>query len=525
MMTDHPNQFRFLTRRYAIPIGSVVITVLLTIGAFLFLVGRIPVPQFPPPVFKLQAAGLGDRIYLFLVQRDSSASPPKETGWMKTVEGDRIQGESELKPFHSFTAFSGKLWFFSPGMYRVFDGKEWQRFDAPWVGADPVATATPDQLWILSRTGEEFSLTSYAHDNWDRPMPVPVDSKDRDLFCPERCPSGLVVFKEKLYYYWLKDDRLHQFILDGRHPGRVESLGESFGRLKGFAVLAEPDRISIWYLPAPVSAHDGAAVNRLPIGLKVFDGGGWHDEPGLERPAPIGLLEIAPLMARGKTHLLINTGIRIEDRIRGQEPSERSVFLMGGDLGRSVLRYQEKILFLFLVTLFLAAAVLSVVLSRWKTGTGDPNLSYASVWSRFVAKALDTALVVVPVGFVVWSRLDPESLVFPNSFVELISAGGRGAMIAPLLLFTYHAVAEGFWGQTLGKRLCGIIVMDQNLKRCTVLQSVVRNLLRLVDGICLYGVGLIFIAATDRWQRLGDVAGRTVVVRTKPQPDVTKAGP
>lgn len=525
MMTDQPNPSQDLTRRYAIPVGSVVITGLLTFSVFLFLAGRIPVPQFPPPVFKLQSAGVGDRLYLFLVQRDSSASPPKETGWMKTVEGDRIQGESEIKPFHSFTVFSDKLWFFNPGMYRVFDGKEWQRFDAPWVGADPVATATPDQFWILSRSGEEFSLTSYAHDNWDRPMPVPVDPKDRDLFCPERCPSALVVFKENLYYYWLKDDRLHQFIFDGRHPGRVESLGESFGRLKGFAVLAEPDRISIWYLPATVSARDGAPAKRLRVGLKVFDGGGWHDEPGLERPAPIGLLEIAPLMIRGKTHLLINTGIRIEDRIRGQEPSDRSVFLMGGDIGRSVLRYQETVLFLLVVTIALAGAIVSSALDRWKAVSEVANLSCASVRRRFIAKALDTALVVLPVGFVVWSRLDPESLLSPNSFVELISAGGRGAMIAPLLLFTYHTLAEGLWGQTLGKRLCGIIVMDLDLKRCTMLQSVVRNLLRLADGICLYGVGLLFIAATDRWQRLGDVAGRTVVVRTKPQPDVTKAGP
>jgi uncharacterized RDD family membrane protein YckC len=48
-----------------------------------------------------------------------------------------------------------------------------------------------------------------------------------------------------------------------------------------------------------------------------------------------------------------------------------------------------------------------------------------------------------------------------------------------------------------------------------MLQSVIRNLLRLIDGIGLYWVGIVSIAATDRWQRLGDWAGRTVVVRTK----------
>jgi len=516
MMTDHPNPSQDLTRRFLIPIGSVVITGLLAIGAFLFFFNRIPVPQLPPSVYKLRAAGLGDRLYLFLAQRDTSSSSPRDSEWMKTVEGGQVKGESEIKPFQSLAAFSGKLWFFNPGMYRVFDGKEWQRFDAPWVGADPVAASTPEQLWILSRIGGDFLLTVYSHDVWDRPISVAVDPKDKELFCAEPCSSGLLVFKETIHYFWLKDGHLYHVVFDGLRPGRVESMDESFGRLKGFSVLAEPDRILLWYLPESVPARAGEPLKGLPVGLKIFDGNQWHDEPGLERPAPVGLLEIAPLTFRGETHLLINTGIRIEDRIWGQGPSGRSVFLMGGELGRSVLRYHENVLFLLLVTIALAGAAASSLLDRLKAVPEAAHLPYASVRRRFMAKAIDTALVVVPVGLAVWSRLDPESLLTSSSLSDLITAGGRGAMIAPLLLFTYHAAAEGLWGQTLGKRLCGIIVMDSDLKRCTMLQSVVRNLLRLADGICLYGVGLVFIAATDRWQRLGDVAGRTVVVRIKP---------
>ena len=511
MMTDHPNRLRFMTRRHAIPIGSAVIIGLLTIGAFLFQFRRIPLPELPPLVFQLQAAGIGDRIYLFLMQRDSSASPPRETGLMKTVEGGRVQSTSEINPFYSVVAFSDKLWFFSPGMYRVFDGKEWQRFDAPWVGADPVAAALPEHVWLISRIGTGLSLTSYSHDVWDRPMPIPVDPKDSGFFCSERCPSGLVVFKEKIYYTWLKDDTLYQWTFDGEHPGRVESLGT----MKDFEVLAGQDRILLWYLPAPVSAPEGAVPSRIPIGLKIFDGSGWREERGLERPAPVGLLEIAPLMFRGKAHLLINTGVRIEDTVWEPGPSGRSEFLMGGDLGRSVLRYQAYVLFLLVVMMTIAAAVLSSVLDHWKIMPGDPSIPYASVWWRFAAKAIDTALVVVPVGIVAGFRLDPDTLLFPNSLAHLISAVGRGVLILPLLLFSYHALAEGLWGQTAGKRLCGLIVMDQDQKPCTMLQSVIRNLFRLIDGICLYGVGLISIASTDRWQRLGDLAGRTVVVRTK----------
>ncbi|MBI3596036.1 MAG: RDD family protein [Nitrospirae bacterium] len=513
MMTGHQDQFRFWSRRLAIPIGSAVIIGLLMIGAFLDLFHRIPVPQFPAPVFNLQAAGLGNRIYLFLMRRDSSAAPPKENWWMSTVEEDRLQGESEIKSFHSFVAFSDELWFFNAGMYRIFDGKEWHRFDAPWIGDDPVVTAAPEQLLVLGRLGKDFSLTSYAHDVWERPMPVATDPNDQNLFCSERCPSRLVVFKDKIFYFWLKDHNLYQWVLDGEHSGRVESLGEVFGKLEGFDALSNSNRIFIWYLPISLRAKGDREID--PIGLKVFDGNGWHGENDLERPAPVGLLEISAFLFQGKPHLLINTGIKIEDTIWETGPPERSVFLMGGDLGQTVLRYQERVLLLLLVMVTLATVGLTFVLMYWKPMPENPGVPYASLGQRFVAKAIDTALVVVPVGIIVGSRLNPEILLFPNPLAHFIEEAGMGLMIAPFLLFVYHGLTEGFWGQTLGKRLCGIMVMDRDLKPCTMLQSVIRNLLRLVDGICFYWVGLISIAATNRWQRLGDLAGRTIVVRTK----------
>lgn len=43
---------------------------------------------------------------------------------------------------------------------------------------------------------------------------------------------------------------------------------------------------------------------------------------------------------------------------------------------------------------------------------------------------------------------------------------------------------------------------------------VVHNLLRIVDGIFFYLVGLIVMLATQRKQRVGDLAAKTVVVRT-----------
>ena len=513
MRTNHQDQLRFWGRRLATPIGLAVIIGLLTIGVFLDLFQRIPVPQFPDPVFNLQAAGLGTRIYLFLMRRDSSTAPPKENWWMSAVEEDRVQGESEIKPFHSFVAFSDKLWFFNAGMYRIFDGKEWHRFDAPWIGDDPVVTAAPEQLLVLSRLGKEFSLISYTHDVWERPMPVATDPNDQNLFCSEQCPSRLVLFKDKIFYFWLKDHTLYQWVLEGDHSGRVESLGEMFGKLEGFDALSDSNQIFIWNLPISLGAKGDRGID--PIGLKVFDGNGWRGEKDIERSAPVGLLEISAFRFQGKAHLLINTGIRIEDMTWETGPPGPSVFRMGGDLGQTVLRYQERVLSLLLVMVALATVGLTFALAYWKPMPANPGVPYASAGQRFIAKAVDTALVVVPIGIVVVSRLDSERLLFPNPLAHFMGESGTGWMAALLLLFIYHVLAEGLWGQTLGKRLCRIRVMDRDLKPCTMGQSIIRNFVRLADGICFYWVGVISIAATDRWQRLGDLAGRTIVVRTK----------
>jgi uncharacterized RDD family membrane protein YckC len=512
MTTDHQNQIRFLSRRYVSPIGSALIIALLAIGVFLSLFHRTPVPKLPPPVFQLKAAGVGNQLDLFWVRRDSPSAPSKETSWLQPIEGGRPQQESEIKSFDSVTTFENKLWFFSPGMYRIFDGKEWLRFDAPWVGENPIAAAVPGGLWLLSRVEGDLSLTSYSRGGWDRPVAVPTDSGDRNLLCSERCPSNLIVFKQKIHYFWLKGGSLYQLIFGNGISDRAESLG----KMKGFGALSEPDRILLWYFPSLSSAHDGAASGTIPVGLKVFDGTGWREQPGLDRRAPIGLLEIAPVRFQEKTHLLINTGIQIEDKVWDSSGPGRSVYLKGGDVGKAGLRYQEWVLVQLIVITTIAAAAMSFVLHRLKSASGDPNISYASVWRRFVAKAIDTALFVVPIGILIGSRLDTGSVVDPTSFVHILSAGGGAVMILPLMIFVYHVLSEGLWGQTLGKRLCGIAVMDQYMQPCTMFQSVIRNILRWVDGIGLYGVGVIAVAATDRWQRLGDLAGRTIVVRTKP---------
>ena len=81
----------------------------------------------------------------------------------------------------------------------------------------------------------------------------------------------------------------------------------------------------------------------------------------------------------------------------------------------------------------------------------------------------------------------------------------------------YGMVAEWFWrGQTLGKRLLGLRVLDAEGLRLAPSQIVLRNLLRPIDALpAFYLVGGLAILSSRRSQRLGDLAGNTIVVRQR----------
>jgi uncharacterized RDD family membrane protein YckC len=106
---------------------------------------------------------------------------------------------------------------------------------------------------------------------------------------------------------------------------------------------------------------------------------------------------------------------------------------------------------------------------------------------------------------------------------------GVGAALIGFFILThfYGGLFETFWnGQTPGKRIIGLRVLTVDGRPINALQAVLRNILRDVDtmpysfgvfvpemqGVGLYWVGLISMAFTDRYQRLGDLAAGTMVV-------------
>ena len=107
---------------------------------------------------------------------------------------------------------------------------------------------------------------------------------------------------------------------------------------------------------------------------------------------------------------------------------------------------------------------------------------------------------------------------------SVFSIFGRDASeaIAIILYFIvsllYAGLTEWLWrGQTIGKRLMNLRVVDADGLRLRPSQVVIRNLMRSVDllpGIYLVGATSCFFSS--RGQRLGDLAARTAVIRIAP---------
>ena len=81
--------------------------------------------------------------------------------------------------------------------------------------------------------------------------------------------------------------------------------------------------------------------------------------------------------------------------------------------------------------------------------------------------------------------------------------------------FLYHSLLEGLWGKTIGKKICGIVVLKDDFTQCTLGSGFLRNLMRIVDSFFYYLVAVVAVAGTMKWQRLGDLVAGTIVVRDK----------
>lgn len=129
------------------------------------------------------------------------------------------------------------------------------------------------------------------------------------------------------------------------------------------------------------------------------------------------------------------------------------------------------------------------------------------VFRRAIAVIIDGILLMI-VGYALAQVLGGASATGFN-------LQGGPAFIFFGIALAYYIVMEAITGQTLGKMAMKLKVVKKDGAKIDWQASIIRNLLRIIDGFFFYLVGAIVVWLSKSKQRLGDMAANTIVVSSK----------
>ncbi|WP_096272985.1 RDD family protein [Paucisalibacillus globulus] len=144
------------------------------------------------------------------------------------------------------------------------------------------------------------------------------------------------------------------------------------------------------------------------------------------------------------------------------------------------------------------------------------NYQIAGLGSRGAAMLIDQLLLLVAniVIYLIFLMANVSDIFYlSDSWVPVAVA----IILVFIINWGYFFVAEFFFGgKTLGKKLIGIRVIQENGHSITLLSSLIRNLLRIIDMLpTSYFLGMVFIFFHSKHKRLGDMVAGTIVVHER----------
>lgn len=141
----------------------------------------------------------------------------------------------------------------------------------------------------------------------------------------------------------------------------------------------------------------------------------------------------------------------------------------------------------------------------------------ADLINRIVAIIIDTiilwvvmAVISLPFGM---QAMMMGTMTNPLAAAQMAGSAMLLSLLGILVGFGYFVYFEGTTGQTIGKKIVNIKVVRQDGKPMTHMDAIIRTILRIIDGIALYLVGLIVVLASKDKQRIGDMVAKTLVVK------------
>jgi uncharacterized RDD family membrane protein YckC len=143
------------------------------------------------------------------------------------------------------------------------------------------------------------------------------------------------------------------------------------------------------------------------------------------------------------------------------------------------------------------------------------NINYqkAGIGSRFYAALVDTLIltVVITLGSYVNEGFLTEIGDVLGNWLRAVS----GIVIFAIFWGYYMVFEITTNGQSPGKLALGLRVIKEGGYPISFADSAIRNLVRIVDFLPFcYGAGLFVMLINKNWQRIGDLAAGTLVVKT-----------
>jgi uncharacterized RDD family membrane protein YckC len=199
-------------------------------------------------------------------------------------------------------------------------------------------------------------------------------------------------------------------------------------------------------------------------------------------------------------------GRKIYEKKYGEHFPRSTLFFPGIIFVPHVLNYVMPLILAF---------ILSSMMKKYRIcnyNSGASTICFASLSRRVLSQLVDALIFIVPalILLAVTFFINRFDYVSPPKFWMLINV--FFALFWFVACFILFAVGEGLWGITPGKWLFRLRVLGLDLRPCGFGRALLRNLLKFVDGFFNFMVGIIIVALSENWQRIGDMAARTIVV-------------
>jgi len=153
------------------------------------------------------------------------------------------------------------------------------------------------------------------------------------------------------------------------------------------------------------------------------------------------------------------------------------------------------------------------------------QFALATIGNRFLACAIDhviQAVLVFFTGLIIYQLSEGvravSRAVIGDTREGSLWVLAAGTLVIFLIIFGYFVFFETMWsGQTPGKRLLKLRVIQEDGRPITFFTALTRNLIRGADimPFPFYSIGIISVFSSMRAKRLGDYVANTVVIKER----------